>query len=118
MKLILAICLATIILVACTRLSSAEPAEVEKGGILIDVRSVGEFSDGHLAKAINIPYTEIADKIAAHVKSKNDRIVLYCRSGHRASIAKETLEKLGYTEVVNAGSYSKLKTAEDKQAKK
>lgn len=117
MNIPVVICLAAVLLVACTRRSNAEPSEVEKGGVLIDVRTADEFNEGHLANAINIPYTEIADKIAAHVKNKTDRIVVYCRSGNRSSIAKKTLEKLGYTEVVNAGSYRTLKAAEEKRAK-
>ena len=118
MKIALAICLAVLLLIACSRAGNAQPAEVEKGGLLIDVRSPGEYKSGHLAKAILIPYTDIASKIADHVKGKSDRIVLYCQSGHRASVAKKTLEKLGYTAVVNAGSYKKLKVAEEKRAEK
>lgn len=117
MKIVFAVCLALLILIACSRAGNAQPAEVEKGGVLIDVRSPGEYNSGHLENAILIPYTDIADKIAQHVKSKSDRIVLYCQSGNRAGIAKKTLEKLGYTAVVNAGSYKKLKAAEEKRAK-
>ena len=118
MKIALAICLAVLLLIACSRAGNAQPAEVERGGLLIDVRSPGEYNGGHLANAILISYTDIAGKIAQHVKGKSDRIVLYCHSGSRAGIAKRTLEKLGYTAVVNAGSYGKLKTAEEKRAEK
>jgi phage shock protein E len=34
---------------------------------------------------------------------------VYCRSGKRAAIAKQTLDKLGYTKVENAGGYEDLK---------
>lgn len=37
--------------------------------------------------------------------------MLYCRSGRRASEAQDVLEKLGYTQVINAGGYDELATA-------
>ena len=42
------------------------------------------------------------DKINAGDKS--GRIYLYCRSGRRSQIAKGTLDKLGYKDVVNLGA--------------
>lgn len=85
-------------------------------GILIDVRTAAEFKEGHLGKAINIPHTEIAEKIGAFVTNKADRIVLYCRSGNRSGIAEGTLRAMGYTNIVNAGAYAKLKEQEAKDA--
>ena len=54
--------------------------------------------------AILIPYDSIGEKIGAIAKDKTRRIYVYCRSGRRAQIAKENLEQLGYTDVVNLGS--------------
>ena len=72
--------------------------------IVIDVRTVEEWNTGHLEGAILIPYEEIGDKIGPFVKDKSERIYVYCRSGRRAQIAKETLEKMGYKDVVNLGN--------------
>ena len=36
-------------------------------------------------------------------------MVLYCRSGRRASAAQDLLQELGYTQVFNAGGYLELK---------
>ena len=77
--------------------------------LLIDVRTAKEFNDGHLSGAINIPYTEIRERIGDYTRDRTARIVVYCRSDRRSGIAKETLGKMGYRNVVDAGSYNHLK---------
>ena len=77
--------------------------------LVIDVRSAEEFKGGHIKNAINIPHTEIKNKIGEHVKDKGKKIVLYCRSGHRAGLAEKALKEIGFTNVTNAGGYENLK---------
>ena len=72
--------------------------------LVIDVRTVREWNNGHLEGAVLIPYDQIGEKIGAVVKDKSQRIYVYCRTGRRTQIAKEALEKLGYKDVVNLGS--------------
>lgn len=72
----------------------------------IDVRGADEYNQAHVEGAVNIPHTEISEKIAGVTTNKDDEINLYCRSGRRAGIAKEALEKMGYTHVINHGGYS------------
>lgn len=79
--------------------------------VLIDVRSAEEFADGSLPGALLIPHEQIGARIAAVVPDKNTPVVLYCRSGRRSSSAQDELRALGYTQVVNAGSYEQLKLA-------
>ncbi len=69
----------------------------------IDVRTAEEFSQKHVPDALNIPYDQIGAKIAEVGLAKDAVIHLYCGSGRRAGLAKETLESLGYTRVVNSG---------------
>lgn len=69
----------------------------------IDVRTTQEFSDGHVTEAVNIAYEDIGDHIDAITTDKDALIYLYCRSGRRSGIAKETLDNLGYTRVINIG---------------
>jgi phage shock protein E len=76
-----------------------------EGPLVIDVRTEAEWNSGHVEGAILIPYDVIGEKIGAVTKDKTKRIYVYCRSGRRSGIAKETLEKLGYKDVVNLGSY-------------
>ena len=72
--------------------------------LVIDVRTVAEWDKGHLEGAVLIPYDQIGERIGSVVKKKSQRIYLYCRTGHRAGIAKEALEKLGYKDIINLGS--------------
>ncbi len=80
--------------------------------LLIDVRTKEEYEEGHLEKAINIPYNEIKEKIGEHTKDLNEKILVYCRSGRRSSLAKKSLEELGYKNVENGGAYKDLKKKE------
>jgi phage shock protein E len=85
--------------------SSADiPALIKNGALVIDVRSPGEFSGGHIAEAINIPLNVISRDIQNHVPAKDQSIIVYCHSGGRSASAKKILEQGGYTQVVNAGS--------------
>jgi phage shock protein E len=75
----------------------------EKNVLWIDVRSAEEFSGEHHPLAINIPHTEIADRINEVTTDKNADIRVYCRSGRRSGLAKEALEQMGFTHVTNEG---------------
>ena len=85
---------------------SVQPAKAK--GIWIDVRTPEEYQEGHLADAVNIPHDQIANKISATAADKNAPIHLYCKSGRRAGLAKQQLEKMGYTNVSNHGGYQDL----------
>jgi rhodanese-related sulfurtransferase len=67
--------------------------------VVIDVRTAGEFADGHVPGAINIPHSEMKKRMGEIINLKDKDIVLYCRSGKRAGIAKDILA---------AGGFSKL----------
>jgi phage shock protein E len=62
---------------------------------VLDVRSPQEFAEGHIARAVNVPYDQLATRLAEVPKDKD--VVLYCRSGRRAGIAAEVLAANGYT---------------------
>lgn len=70
---------------------------------LLDVRTVDEFSGGHVEGATNIPVQELEAKLSTLPAKKDQDIVVYCRSGHRSAMAKEMLEKAGFTKVHNLG---------------
>lgn len=86
-----------------------QQAQAQNNMIWIDVRTKEEYDSGHLADAVNIPYEQIADKIAQVTQDKNAVIQLYCRSGRRSGIALESLKALGFSKVTNAGGYEALK---------
>jgi len=103
-------CAVAIIPLSCSQSGDTKPATVDLSStILIDVRTAEEYEAGHLRGAINIPHTEIRARIGDHVRSKEDKITVYCRSGRRSGIAKKTLESMGYRHVANAGAYERLR---------
>lgn len=93
---------------ANTTQAPTEITNPQTEGIWIDVRSAEEYAQGHLANAIHIPHTELAEKITQLTENKSETIHLYCRSGRRAELAKQTLEALGYSHVINHGGYEAL----------
>jgi rhodanese-related sulfurtransferase len=68
---------------------------------LIDVRSPLEFSEGHIARAINIDcYSErFQDLINGLDKTKP--YALYCRSGSRSGAVLNFMANIGFTDVVD-----------------
>ena len=72
--------------------------------LLLDVRTPGEFAGGHIPTAVNIPYDRVADRMGS--VAKGSLVIVYCASGHRASIAAETLAGLGFTNVTDFGALS------------
>jgi len=80
-----------------------------KSDIVIDVRTPEEFSAGHINGAINIPYDRIeANRSLLDKIKKDDNVLVYCRSGRRSEIAKQTLNNLGYKNVQNGGGMDSL----------
>ncbi|MBN1379282.1 MAG: rhodanese-like domain-containing protein [Gammaproteobacteria bacterium] len=76
--------------------------------VIIDVRTDAEFNSGHLQGALHMQHDKIGSLIEAQVPNKDTKILLYCRSGGRANVAKKTLESLGYTAVTNGGGLKDL----------
>jgi rhodanese-related sulfurtransferase len=80
-------------------------ANGEAKALLLDVRTEEEFAAGHIPGAVLLPYDELAAKFREADKGRP--IVVYCRSGRRSAIARETLLGMGYTNVSDFGAYTK-----------
>lgn len=76
--------------------------------LIIDVRTTSEYQQEHVRQSVNIPYDEIANRIAAFAPDRDARIVLYCRSGRRSSVAEQTLRQLGYRQIENLGGLNDM----------
>ena len=79
------------------------------GGVIIDVRSEGEFYSGHIEGSLNIPLEELTSKIEK-ATDKNQPIITCCASGMRSAVAAKMLLSKGYTNVVNGGGWQRLDT--------
>jgi thioredoxin 1 len=75
---------------------------------LIDVRTPGEFKDGHLQNSKNIDYKsqDFKDQIAKLDKDKP--VFVYCLGGVRSAAAAEVLHQNGFSEIYDMkGGYLK-----------
>lgn len=82
------------------RITLREAKELrEDGAVLIDVRTADEYGREHLDGAINIPHTEIFYEIEKTTPEKNIPLIVCCRTGKRADMAKLSLEYLYYDNI-------------------
>ncbi len=77
--------------------SPADP----QGWVLIDVRENDEFRSGHLPGARGIGRGVLEYHIADEVPASETEIVLYCRGGNRSALAADSLQSMGYTNVLS-----------------
>ncbi len=80
---------------------------ISEGTFLVDVRTPGEFSSGSVKGAVNIPLDRLSSSLAKFKGKKN--IVVFCRSGNRSGQAKAYLERQGFTDVINGGTWLNVK---------
>ena len=90
----------------------AEPADVEAaldtGSVAIDVRTAGEFADGHLDGALNIGLNARSFDTEVGKLDRNQAYVVYCASGNRASTAIDRMRTLGFTDLINGDGFETL----------
>lgn len=73
--------------------------------IMLDVREESEFYTSHADGAQCLPVDSIDEEAAEFIiKSKDSPVIVYCKTGTRAALAKKRLKELGYTKVYNLGS--------------
>ncbi len=73
-----------------------------KGGVIfLDVREPKEYKAGHVPGAINIPRGLVEFKIGNKIKDKSAQIIVYCKTGGRASLCGRNLIRMGYKNVKN-----------------
>ena len=69
------------------------------GAEIIDVRSVCEYNEGHISRAVNIPEYEIDLNFKKIYPNKDQEIVLYCKSGKRSRSAYKKICSMGYKNI-------------------
>lgn len=93
--------------------------------IILDVRTLEEFEEMHIASALNLPLNDIFEntacaqevlgKIASSTNpddsgalvsfGKNTPIKVHCASGSRSAVACQLLTQQGFSDVENLGGY-------------
>ena len=75
---------------------------VESGAYIIDVREKNEYEDGHLITAVNIPMSEIRERI--NEIPINKTLYIHCKSGQRSYNVCLLLKHLGFENVYNVSA--------------
>ncbi|ARK20668.1 rhodanese-like domain-containing protein [Sporosarcina ureae] len=112
MKKILWLIVTVLVLAACGTTNEGKKEEVyqtvdlkdietlqKEGDIVLDVREIDEFEDGHIIGAINMPLSQIQTGDRTGL-DKDQKYVVVCRSGSRSKTASEILFDEGY-DVIN-----------------
>jgi rhodanese-related sulfurtransferase len=109
MKKLIAIMASVLLLAGCSNSSTATDLNVsefsskvtEAGIITLDVRTPGEFNEGHIegAQLIDFQSGNFENEIATLDKSKT--YAVYCRSGSRSGQAVKVMSDAGFTSVYN-----------------
>lgn len=79
---------------------------IKEGAFLVDVRTPSEFASGSVKEAVNIPLDKVSGQLSKFKGKKH--IVVFCRSGNRSGQAKSILEKNGFDNVVNGGTWNNV----------
>jgi len=79
---------------------------MKDGAIIVDVRTKGEYQQGHIKGSVNIPLNTLAGELSK--LKKGHPIITYCASGMRSAQAKGILQSRGYADVYNGGGWSSL----------
>ncbi|TVR52685.1 MAG: rhodanese-like domain-containing protein [Gemmatimonadales bacterium] len=101
---------------------SSSPVELDAGEFLrrrspdapiLDVRTPGEFSQGHLvgAKNLDIMGDDFLEGVERLGLDREAPVYLYCRSGNRSGTAARLLRENGYTQAYNVGAFEELARA-------
>jgi rhodanese-related sulfurtransferase len=109
MKKVIALLASVLLLAGCSTSPSAMDLSVsefsskvaEAGVITLDVRTPGEFNEGHIegAQLIDFQSGNFENEIATLDKSKT--YAVYCRSGSRSGQAVKVMSDAGFTDLYN-----------------
>ena len=76
---------------------------IEQGNapLILDVRTAGEYAQGHIPGAKNIQHRELADSIDLIAEHRPNEVVVYCEAGPRANYAEHVLRQAGFKNIRN-----------------
>ncbi len=89
---------------------------VAAGVKVVDVRTADEFAAGHVPGAVNIPHDQM-ERRYAELGPSSTPLLVYCRTGHRAGLAIETLRKHGFQQIYDLKAYDLWLQSEPPKAK-
>jgi molybdopterin/thiamine biosynthesis adenylyltransferase len=98
-----------------SRIREVDTAEADRmwaddGAIVLDVREADEFEQGAVPGSVFIPRGTMESAVENRITDKDATVLVLCAGGVRSAFAAESLQLLGYTDVVSvAGGFNKWK---------
>ena len=99
------------IFAGCSRVDDetlrAAHSAVDRGAVIIDVRTTKEYAQKHVSGALNIPVEEISKSVVRVPRDKE--LIIYCASGNRSAHATAILREKGWTvfDVATQGEFER-----------
>lgn len=83
--------------------ASQEAAEVIRNitPLVLDVRTPGEYSRGHLKDSVLIPLQQLQVRWQEIAGYKNKDVLIYCATGNRSTVAAKILIDNGFKRILN-----------------
>src|SRR3954452_9156292 len=98
---------------AKSRITEIPPEEAEArmgAATFLDVREQDEYDQGTIPGSVFIPRGHLESQAETRLMDRDQPLVVYCAGGNRSAFATETLEQLGFTDVVSmAGGFGRWK---------
>ena len=69
--------------------------------VILDVRTISEFRDGHLENAENLDFYADTFKDELGKLDKNKSYLIYCASGNRSGKSLKIMDEMGFAKVYN-----------------
>lgn len=88
------------------KLSDGLDKKIEKGAIILNVRTVAEYATGHIQGSLNIPLGEIRERYIELDPAKT--YITTCSHGLRSVKVENLLKERGFKNVYNGGAWSDL----------
>ncbi|NRD19404.1 rhodanese-like domain-containing protein [Winogradskyella eckloniae] len=79
---------------------------IEKGAVILDVRTLSEYKGNHIKNAIHIPLQELNSRLN-EIKNLNKPVIAHCASGMRSANATSFLKSNG-VDAINGGGIASL----------
>ena len=77
---------------------------------IVDVRKPGEFAEGHVLDAVNIPLDYVNDHM--HRLDRDTTYYVYCAGGYRSMIFNSILRARGFNHLIDIqGGYKAIRDA-------
>jgi len=76
-------------------------AMLEQDAVLLDVRELDEWQEGHAPQAVHIPMSQLSGRVEELPRDRT--IVCVCHVGGRSAVVSEALNRAGWQAVNLAG---------------